>query len=78
MSRTNAVLKGKRSLCSACGEYFSTVSNFDRHRKGDHQVRRYCVDPESVGMVIGQSGSNTFWRMPGAESHDLGGLTTKE
>ena len=59
---------GKRCYCNSCGEYFSTTSNFDRHRKGDHEVKRYCVEPESVGLVIGRSGSNTFWRMPGEET----------
>jgi hypothetical protein len=65
MSRTNAVLTGRRCLCSACGEYFSADSNFDRHRQGDHKILRVCVDPETLGMVIKQSGPSTFWGMPG-------------
>ncbi len=31
-------------LCPKCGEYFTTVANFDAHREGKSQDRR-CVDP---------------------------------
>lgn len=65
MATTSAVLRGKRSLCRACGEYFSTTSNFDRHRKGVHGVDRHCVSPETLGMVVGEVGGSTFWKMPG-------------
>ncbi len=68
MSRTHCELTGKRCLCNDRGEYFSTVSNFDRHRKGKHKEGRYCVDPESVGLVIGETAKGTFWRMPGREA----------
>ena len=56
---------GKRCYCNSCGEYFSTTSNFDRHRKGDHGIDRHCVSPDSIGLEICQSGANTFWSMPG-------------
>ncbi len=65
MSRTNAVLTGKRSLCRSCGEYFSTTANFDRHRRGEHGKDRACQNPESVGLVLKQRGPSTFWSMPG-------------
>lgn len=65
MTITKAVLRGKRSLCRACGECFSTTSNFDRHRKGVHGVDRHCVSPDSAGMVVGTVGESTFWKMPG-------------
>ena len=64
MSRTNATLKGNRCYCRGCGEYFSVVSNFDKHRiwKDD---KRVCADPESLGMEIKQTGQGTYWGMPG-------------
>jgi hypothetical protein len=67
MPRTNAVLKGTKSRCQCvvCGEFFSTTRNFDKHRKGDHD-NRYCVDPEDVGLVIGESHGNTFWKEEGS------------
>lgn len=66
-NRTNAVLKGKRSYCNTCGEYFSTTSNFDRHRVGEHRKDRHCADPESVGLTIKTVGENRFWAMPGVD-----------
>lgn len=39
-------LTGNRCLCRACGEYFSTVGNFDRHRRN-----RECQPPDTVGLV---------------------------
>lgn len=69
--RTNAKLTtGNTCLCNSCGEYFSTVSNFDRHRTGPHG-KKVCADPESVGLVIGQRGKNTVWRMPGLEGENV-------
>ena len=70
--RTNCKLTGKRCQCPGCGEYFSTVSNFDRHRKGKHGVDRHCVDPVSVGLVLGESHGSTFWRMPGRSEIEAG------
>lgn len=68
MPRTNAVLNQSNTCrCSVCGEYFSTLSNFDRHRKGEHG-KKVCVDPESVGLVIGSRGAGSVWKMPGIES----------
>lgn len=67
MSRTNAKLTtGNTCKCPSCGEFFSTVSNFDRHRKGEHG-QKVCVDPESVGLLIGRRGDGTVWKMPGRE-----------
>lgn len=67
--RTNAKLTGKRCQCPECGEVFSTESNFNKHRKGSYGIDRHCVDPESVGLVVGQVGDNTVWRGP---SRDIG------
>lgn len=35
-----------RCLCRSCGQYFTTVGNFDRHRR-----RGACSSPGSVGLV---------------------------
>ena len=56
--------------CSVCGEYFSTVSNFDKHRKGKHG-EKVCEDPESVGLVIGSRGQSTYWRMPSQLENEI-------
>jgi hypothetical protein len=62
--KTKSVLTGKRCQCPSCKEYFSTTANFDRHRRGIHGVDRACVDPIDAGLVVRQSGSNSFWSMP--------------
>jgi hypothetical protein len=41
--------------------FSAPLETFDKHRKGDHD-NRYCVDPEDVGLVIGESHGNTFWK----------------
>jgi len=64
MSRTQTTLKGNRCQCPACKEYFSTVSNFDRHRKTIDE-KRICVSPESVGLEIKHGAAGTHWGMPG-------------
>ncbi len=43
-----------RCLCSGCGEYFTTVANFDAHRKGDGEKRR-CVDPSTMRLKNGNA-----------------------
>jgi hypothetical protein len=55
---------GKRSQCPTCWEIFSTESNFDRHRKGRHSERRFCVSPEAVGLIRKANGD---WGMPPSE-----------
>ena len=56
-------LTGKRCKCPSCGEYFSTVSNFDKHRKGSHADNdRHCVSPDSVGL---EQNGRGLWAMPG-------------
>jgi len=62
MAKTSAKLTGERCRCPACFEVFSTVSNFDKHRKGVYADGRYCVSPESVGLVIRETASGTFWK----------------
>lgn len=65
MSQTNSTLKGNRCQCPACKEYFSTVANFDRHRRYNEQNQRVCVEPSTVGLVIANRAGNSFWAMPG-------------
>lgn len=65
MSRTKSKLTtGKVCKCPTCGEYFSTIANFDRHRVGPHGAK-VCADPATVGLIIGARGQNTRWQMPG-------------
>lgn len=49
-------LTGEKAQCPACGEVFSRVSNFDKHRKGSHGIDRHCVDPATVGLVLSEKG----------------------
>ena len=64
MRQSTANLTGKRCQCTVCGEIFSTEANFDKHRKGDHTVKRYCVNPTEVGLVLANTASGKVWRMP--------------
>lgn len=48
-------LTGKRCLCSGCGHYFSTESNFNRHRIGKFGVDRRCAtvaEMVRLGLVM--------------------------
>ena len=36
----------RRCLCRGCDQFFSTVRNFDKHRKGGA-----CNSPATVGLV---------------------------
>jgi hypothetical protein len=65
MAQTSVVLTGKRCRCPTCGESFSVLSNFDRHRVGEYGVDRKCVEPQTVGLVIKTTSSGTYWSMPG-------------
>jgi hypothetical protein len=44
-----------RAHCAACHDTFTTVTNFDRHRRNGR-----CVDPASVGLIF----KNGLWRQP--------------
>ena len=50
--------------CVACGETFTGVTSFDKHRQGSHAKKRYCVHPESVGLVPAGR-SYPCWALPG-------------
>lgn len=45
--------------CAACDAYFSTPSNFERHRK-----QGVCLDPATAGLVLGERG---YWKRPGSD-----------
>ena len=63
MIRTTASVSQSRICqCPTCKEVFSGARNFDAHRKGTYEPNnRHCVDPESVGLVIGENATGTFW-----------------
>lgn len=63
-TRARLVLNGRRCQCPTCKEYFSTITNFEKHRVGDYATGKVCVDPESVGMAIATAGSSTYWITP--------------
>ena len=70
MSRTKAKLgTGRSCMCPTCGEYFTALSSFDRHRVGEHGSK-VCVAPESVGLEVKTRGSNTYWGMPDTTGGD--------
>jgi hypothetical protein len=50
--------------CTACHGTFSTVGNFDRHRKDGE-----CLDPLAVGL---QQDAGGLWRLPGTPGHPYG------
>ena len=49
-----ARLTGNQCFCSGCGEYFTTVGNFDKHKRIDG-----CLDPETVGLTRDDRG---YWK----------------
>lgn len=53
-------LTGNQCFCTACGEYFTTVGNFDRHQP----VTGTCWNPAERGMVQDAMG---YWQMPGPD-----------
>ena len=53
-------LTGSRCLCRTCGDYFNSVSMFDKHRVGEYPARR-CLTSEEMsarGYVRNEAG---FW-----------------
>ena len=55
------ILRGDRCQCAACDEYFNSTAAFDKHRRGEHGVDRYCLTPEMMlekGMSRNTAG---FW-----------------
>jgi hypothetical protein len=67
-------LTGNRCRCSGCGEYFNSVSIFDRHRAGDWQERganRRCLTVDQMlakGYLKNAAG---FWIEKGRAARSL-------
>ncbi|WP_405673171.1 hypothetical protein [Streptomyces sp. NBC_01530] len=49
----------ERSHCGGCHLTYSSLTAFDRHRKGGT-----CQPPESVGLVARQKPYGTLWGIP--------------
>jgi hypothetical protein len=69
-----------------CGEYFNSVSAFDRHRVGNRDVPghdRWCLSEfgmEAIGMLQVQKGNGRLWYTsarphPGSAVHQISGST---
>jgi hypothetical protein len=57
-------LTGARCRCSACGDFFNSVSTFDRHRVGgwsDYGKHRRCLTEDQMVMRGWQRNSKGFW-----------------
>lgn len=52
----------RKAHCSHCGENFSTVGNFDKHRQQDK-----CLFPERVGLKLNDKG---VWVKPSEIERD--------
>ena len=71
--KTNATPGHSRCKCGSCGEVFSGLSAFDKHRIGDHQEGKQCTDPATVDLEIREAPSGTDW---GEQSRNLTGSAT--
>ena len=63
------ILKGSRTQCSACGEFFSSVATFDRHRTGDFAGvggtnRRRCLTAGEMTAEGWPKTATGFWLRP--------------
>lgn len=61
---TAKTLRGDRCRCSGCGEYFTTTSTFDRHRKGPYTDRR-CLTASELQELGWSKNPFGFWMRPG-------------
>jgi hypothetical protein len=57
-------LRGDRCRCSGCGEYFTTTSTFDRHRKGPY-TDRTCLSVDALFALGWKTNKYGFWMRPG-------------
>lgn len=53
------------SHCGACHHTFTTVGNFDRHRRDGG-----CLVPTECGFEVKQRAGYTAWGMPGREDDE--------
>jgi hypothetical protein len=63
----------ERSHASCCHRTFSSLTAFDKHRKGGR-----CNDPESVGLVAREKPYGTLWGNPAPEGGYAALYTTNE
>lgn len=47
----------KKCHCTGCGENFSVVTNFDKHRREPDADNNHCKSPASVGLVQNSRGT---------------------
>ena len=60
MPKTNHPLTPNRVCqCRSCGETFSGITAFDKHRKGS-----FCVEPADVGLEMSGTPTGTYWTKP--------------
>jgi hypothetical protein len=52
----------ERSHASCCCRTFTSLTAFDRHRKGGH-----CNAPDTVGLIARQKPYGELWGLPGPE-----------
>ncbi|MEH0542962.1 hypothetical protein QA802_07735 [Streptomyces sp. B21-105] len=52
----------ERSHCGGCHLTYSSLTSFERHRKGGR-----CNDPASVGLVARQKPYGELWGLPGPD-----------
>lgn len=60
----------ERCQCGVCGEYFSTTSNFDKHRTGSYEGTRRCMtvrEMEKKGLVQ----VNGIWQGKPSQTYSL-------
>jgi len=60
MPTTNAPPGHSRCVCRSCGETFSGLTAFDKHRRGGR-----CLDPAELGMEIKMGAKGSWWGLPG-------------
>jgi len=56
---------GNRCECTACGEYFSSIQAFDRHRVGQHGIDRRCLTVSDLTASGWSKHTRGHWVLPG-------------
>ncbi|WP_425502262.1 hypothetical protein [Pseudoxanthomonas sacheonensis] len=66
-------LRGGRCECTACGEFFSDVRGFDKHRMGKFGtgVPRSCLTPAEMLAANWDRNPKGFWLVPDARRRAL-------
>lgn len=59
-NHTRPKLTGNRCQCSACGEYFTSVRSFDRHRVGRLGVDRRCLTQAEMDAAGSERNARGF------------------